>query len=186
MWSQWPLSLTQPDSYAFAVPLYNRTNSTKSKCWCLAGRVTQCHRITAIQTGSRNIGRPAVKSLGHVRKHERGKKEGLKRSSHRRVRLKECENRLPVENSRKRSIRPTWRHRNREERKKRKRWIRLCGAATTHYEKKKSLEEAHGGCSSCTLSTTWREQWHFTSVCVHIFRELKDTLLKKNNSNCIF
>lgn len=32
---------------------------------------------------------PAVKSLGHMRKHERGKKEGLRRRSRRRVRLKE-------------------------------------------------------------------------------------------------
>lgn len=132
-WSQWPLSLTQPDSYAFAVPLYNRTNSTKSKCWCLAGRVTQCHTITAIQTGSRNIGGLLLKvsatwgNMSGERKRA-WKEAATDASGWRSVKIAYLL-RIPGKGS----IRPTWRHRNREERKKRKRWIRLCGAATTHY-----------------------------------------------------
>lgn len=165
MRSPWPLSLTQPASYAFAVPLDNQTNSTRTKCWCLPGQVSQSRTITAIQAGNRKIGAVLLKvsaTWGNMSGERQSvwEEAAADASGWRSVKIAYL-----LRHPGKSSIGPTWWRRNTDRTQKRRRSVRSCGTATTL--SKFSNKSARRVLLLYFRSCTKRTMTSYTRVCAH-------------------
>lgn len=134
-------------------------NSTKTKMLMFAGPSDSASH-------NNSYSNPTLLRVSATRGNMSGeRKRVLRRSSLGRVRLKERENRLPVENSGQRQHQ-TQKQRRKEEKKE----ISQTVWRSNNTLLKASLKEASGGCSSCTWSIHLKRTTFYIRV-VHMFRK---------------